>query len=85
MTQWIAAALSLAGILLNARKNIWCWPVWILSNLAWITYGVWFSQWAVLVTFTGFLFGNIYGWMMWHGDHDYVADDFPKLPPILRI
>lgn len=37
---WPALTLSIAGILLNANRNLWCWPIWIGSNLCWIGYAL---------------------------------------------
>jgi len=35
---YLAAFVSLMGIILNARKIMACWPIWLLSNVMWITY-----------------------------------------------
>ena len=61
-------AVSLIGILLNAKKNILCWPVWLASNAGWITYSVYqgdFPQILLWITFTAF---NFYGWLQWGKD-----------------
>lgn len=78
MVEWTAALLSLVGIFLNAKKNIWCWPVWIASNFCWIAYSLYTQEWAVLITFGGFFLGNLYGWREWHGDHDYTFYDLSQ-------
>jgi hypothetical protein len=73
MIDWIAAALSIAGIALNAHKNIRCWPVWIASNVVWVGYAALVGEWAVLATFTAFFAGNVYGWYRWEMDALCVA------------
>ena len=35
---WVASILSIFGIYLNAKKNIWCWYVWLVSNVGWLIY-----------------------------------------------
>ena len=60
--------VSLIGIILNAKKNILCWPVWIASNFGWITYSLYqgdFPQILLWITFTAF---NFYGWLKWSTD-----------------
>lgn len=32
--------VSIIGILLNAKKKIACWPVWLVSNSGWIVYSI---------------------------------------------
>ena len=64
-------AVSLIGILLNAKKNILCWPVWLASNAGWITYSVYqgdFPQILLWITFTAF---NFYGWLQWGKDNKF--------------
>jgi nicotinamide riboside transporter PnuC len=68
MIDWVAAALSIAGIVMNAHKNPWCWPVWIASNVVWVSYAAVVGEWAVLATFTAFFAGNVYGWYRWDMD-----------------
>ena len=66
---WIATSLSIIGILLNAKKNILCWPIWIVSNVAWITYFTAINFDAPSVAMWGvFFFTNIYGWVQWRKD-----------------
>lgn len=69
--QWVALFLSVVGILLNANKNIVCWPIWIASCVAWILYfrlsekynG--YSQPGAILLNVIFLLSNIYGWIQW--------------------
>ena len=58
--------ISLTGIALNAKKNILCWPIWILSNVGWITYSILGVNYPYVVLWVIFLFSNVYGWQQWH-------------------
>jgi nicotinamide mononucleotide transporter len=62
---WIALAFSVIGIVLNADRNIWCWPVWLLSNLFWILYSVKTKQKALFTLWAVFSVFNAYGWWKW--------------------
>jgi nicotinamide riboside transporter PnuC len=60
--------VSLIGILLNAKKKISCWPVWLVSNVGWIVYSLIhrdIPQIVLWITFSAF---NVYGWIQWKKD-----------------
>lgn len=67
---WIGYGLSMAGVLLNAYKIIWCWPVWIAANLAWLGY-FFFGQksekteWALIALNATYCLMEAYGWYQW--------------------
>lgn len=61
----IALIFSLAGIYLNAKKIIWCWPVWIGSDVFWIIYFLPKQEWSSIVLWLVFGLMNIYGWLQW--------------------
>lgn len=63
--QWIALSLSIIGILLNALKIIWCWPIWVASNVCWLIYSYRNKDRSQLILWTVFLITNFYGWWMW--------------------
>lgn len=65
MIGWIATALSFAGIILNGKKNIWCWPVWLLSNVFWVTLGFKYHDGSMVACQVGFVALNVYGWRAW--------------------
>jgi nicotinamide mononucleotide transporter len=62
---YIAAFVSLVGILLNARKNIWCWPVWLVSNVLWIYYSVVEGDIPSIILWSMFSGANLWGWYIW--------------------
>lgn len=62
---WIATALSITGIFFNALKNIWCWPIWLLSNFFWIYWALKKKEKHQLLLWIVFTFSNLFGWYMW--------------------
>jgi len=62
---WIATIISIIGIILNAKKIIYCWPVWLLSNILWITYFSVLKNGPSIVLWIVFSIFNIYGWIKW--------------------
>ena len=35
---WAVTVLSLTGTALNVRRNIWCFYLWAVGNIAWLVY-----------------------------------------------
>ena len=65
---WIATIISIIGILLNSKKNILCWPVWLVSSLMFVIYFIVLQDNPSIllwVVFSGF---NLYGWIQWKKD-----------------
>jgi nicotinamide riboside transporter PnuC len=67
MLPWIAMSLSLAGVFLNARKIIWCWPIWCLANTGWCIDAWMRSDWPQVILWIVFTIFNCYGWWCWSG------------------
>jgi len=65
---YLAATVSLAGIVLNAQKRMACWPVWLVSNIMWITYSTIEGDYPSIVLWITFSIFNIYGWWQWRKD-----------------
>lgn len=69
MLAWIALACSVIGLVLNARKDVKCWPIWCLASVCWIIYAMAVAPQPVLaLTNFTFLAFNINGWIAWHND-----------------
>jgi len=73
MLGWIAVALGLTGAILNARKNIYGFHIWIASNAIMIiiyvseSMGIPFTEgkWYGALLFAMYLILSIYGIMQW--------------------
>jgi len=62
---YILMVISIFGLFLNARKNILCWPIWLISSVLWVVYFIHLQEHASIImwiVYTGF---NIYGWFAW--------------------
>lgn len=35
---WFLTAISLSGTILNIRKNIWCFYIWLIGDILWYTF-----------------------------------------------
>jgi nicotinamide riboside transporter PnuC len=62
---WIAAIFSIVGVLLNAYKIIWCWPLWCIGNLLWIYLAVKNKDIPQFVLWVVFTLTNCYAWYQW--------------------
>lgn len=65
---YAAAAVSLIGIFLNAKKLMACWPIWLVSNVMWITYSGIEGDVPSIVLWITFSIFNVYGWIKWKQD-----------------
>ena len=77
MVAWIASILSIIGVLLNAKKIIWCWYFWTLGSLLWIYDSFWRNEkvlWAQGLLWIVFTCTNIYGWYNWHKDKEVLHE-----------
>ena len=62
---WIALILSVVAVWLNARKQIACWFLYLLSNIAWAFFAFSTKQ-PALFAMQGIFFAlNIYAWFKW--------------------
>jgi nicotinamide mononucleotide transporter len=60
--------VSLIGILLNAKKKIACWPVWLVSNAGWMVYSLIEKDVPSMILWIAFSAFNVYGWIQWRKD-----------------
>lgn len=65
MMGWVGMALTIAGLFLNARSNRWCWYVWLVSNGAWVTYGIQTKQASIILSQVVYFGFNVYGLVKW--------------------
>jgi len=64
----LAFVLTILGLFLAGRKSMYCWPVWIGSNIIWIAYFIPKSEWAAITTNACLFCMNVYGWYNWKKD-----------------
>ena len=62
---WFASTFSFIGILLNAWKIIWCWPIWVIANIFWIYWSLKKKEWSQVFLWIIFTLVNLYGWFIW--------------------
>jgi len=62
---WIATALSLIGAVLNARKNIYGYWLWIVANAVWLVISVIRKDWAQVVLWVSYIIITSYGIYCW--------------------
>ena len=65
LISYIAAFFSFVGILLNIRKNILCWFMFMISDSLWFSYSLLTGQWAITITHTIFMISNFVGMYSW--------------------
>ena len=62
---WIITFISLAGTVLNVRKNILCFYLWSVGNIAWLTYDIasgLYSRAVLDVVHLAFAIWGIFAW-----------------------
>ena len=65
MITWLFTAVSLAGTVLNVRKNILCFYLWSVGNIAWLTYDIasgLYSRAVLDVVHLAFAIWGIFAW-----------------------
>jgi len=72
---YIAIAISFVGIILNAKKIIWCWLVWNIGNVVWIIYSLIEQDYPSVILWSIFTLSNMYGWYQWKKDRNKNKSD----------
>lgn len=67
MIGWILSVLSVAGTIMNARKMLLCWPVWLVANTGWTVLAYLRNDMPQVALWTVYNLVAIYGW--WHWTH----------------
>ena len=65
---WIITFVSLAGTVLNVRKNILCFYLWAIGNIAWLGFDVASGLFSRAVLDTVHLAFAIWGIFAWRKD-----------------
>ncbi len=62
---WVFTAISLAGTALNVRKNILCFYLWAVGNVAWLGFDVasgLYSRAVLDIVHLAFAIWGIFAW-----------------------
>jgi len=62
---WLITAGSLLGAVLNARKSIKGFYIWVGANVAWVIYDFSIGEMSQAVLFLAYTGITIYGIMQW--------------------
>ncbi len=62
---WALAASAVTGAILNARKDIKGFYVWIAGNIGWVTYNIYIGEYALAALFVVYTGVSIYGIRQW--------------------
>ena len=65
---WIITAASLAGVVLNIKKNRACFAIWACTNLFWCIYDFMIGAWAQSALFAVYFCLAIWGIIEWRKD-----------------
>lgn len=63
--EWLAFVVTLLGIMLNAKKIIWCWPAFLVGNVLWIIHFWPLHEVAVIIMNFIMIGFDFYGWHQW--------------------
>ena len=61
----ICGALAVTGVLLNNRRLIWCFPVWLVSNTISAGLHLHAGLWSLAIRDAVFLVLAVEGWIKW--------------------
>lgn len=62
---WILTALSMIGVVLNARKKVSGFYFWWFANVGWVAINLRNEQWAQAVLFGFYAVACLYGILKW--------------------
>ncbi len=66
---WAITVISLTGTILNVKKNILCFYLWSIGNIAWLTFDIWQGLYSrAVLDFVQFGFA-VWGIIAWREKH----------------
>ena len=65
MIEWIFAALTIGGAILNIKKNRWGFVVWTFGSVGWIVTAFTIGLYAQIPVWSFLIFLNIIGFAEW--------------------
>jgi nicotinamide riboside transporter PnuC len=63
--KWSVAALSLAGVVLNVRKDRRCFYLWTVTNASWAGVDCWHGVWPQAVLQAVYCGLSVWGVVAW--------------------
>lgn len=65
MIEWLFAALSIGGAILNVLKNRWGFVLWIAANIGWVVVDIQMELWAQIPIWVVFSVISAWGFFKW--------------------
>lgn len=65
VSEWVGTVFGVAGVYLTSKRTVWCWPIWIVSIVA---YGIFFTDiklYADACLQLFFLVTSAIAWVSW--------------------
>lgn len=84
LPELIGAVMGIAGALmlaLKCRLSAWAWPIWLISNMAWIYYALAIHAYFLLSQQVVFTIINLYGAWHWLYKPNSTGAVQPLTPP----
>ena len=66
--EWVAIVGNIGGIVLTIYKNIWCWPIRIVTGIFLIAVNYQSGQVGQAFFWTFYVVLSAYGWLKWRKD-----------------
>jgi nicotinamide riboside transporter PnuC len=65
LINWVIAAISIIGAILNIKKNKWGFILWIIGNIGWIVIDIIYGLYEQIPIWILFTFTSVYGFKKW--------------------
>jgi len=65
MITWLFSAISIIGAILNARKRVEGFYIWVVGNMCWVVYDAIIGEYAQSFLFLFFTGISVYGILQW--------------------
>lgn len=65
MIAWAISAASILGAILNAFGKVLGFYVWIVANLAWVAYGIYYQDYAQIPMWLTYSAISVIGIIVW--------------------
>ena len=62
---WIVTGAALIGVVLNIKKDLRCFLIWIFTNAFWCMYDFYLEAWAQSALFLVYFFLALWGLWKW--------------------